>query len=123
MPRFSNPELVRQWRNRLRRFEQSELTVAEFCQIEDYSVASFYRWRHRLSNDTVGGHAASFVAVELPSGSLGTDHSDRLCQDDDIGLQIELPGGALARLGRDATDEQQCRLIKNVVQTLREVTP
>lgn len=84
MARSSNPQLVRQWRERLQRFHHSELTVAEFCQSEGYSVASFYQWQRKLQ--------AALPSVPLHAG----DH--------------------------DATDEQQCRLIKNVVQSLTEVT-
>jgi hypothetical protein len=36
------------WRERLRRYVRSELTVAEFCGREGVSVASFYQWRQRL---------------------------------------------------------------------------
>lgn len=126
VPQSFNPELARQWRDRLRRFEQSGFNVAEFCQIEDYSVASFYRWRKKLSTDSLDDRAACFVPVEVPIHTLQAADSDRLhrrcSQGDEHGLQIELPGGALARLGRDASDQEQCRLIRNVVQTLREVT-
>jgi hypothetical protein len=43
-----DPQLAQQWRDRLRRFDLSEVTVAEFCQLEKCSVASFYLWRRRL---------------------------------------------------------------------------
>ena len=38
-----------QWRARLRRFETSRSTVAEFCRGESISIASFYEWRKRLA--------------------------------------------------------------------------
>lgn len=38
-----------QWRARLRRFETSGSTVAEFCHGEQVSIASFYAWRKRLA--------------------------------------------------------------------------
>lgn len=61
----------------------------------------------------MGGRAGTFVPVEL-SGTMtqAPRHG---------GLQIERPGGAVVRLDRDATDEQQRRLNKNVVETLSEV--
>lgn len=37
------------WRERLQRFKQSGLTVANFCQREGISVPSFYEWRRRLA--------------------------------------------------------------------------
>lgn len=36
------------WRARLAKFGRSDLTVAEFCQKEKVSQASFYHWRSRL---------------------------------------------------------------------------
>jgi transposase-like protein len=42
------------WRERLRRYDRSELTVAEFCQREGVSVPSFYQWRRRLAEISAG---------------------------------------------------------------------
>ena len=36
------------WMRRIQRFSRSRLTVAEFCEREDVSVAAFYQWRRRL---------------------------------------------------------------------------
>ena len=38
----------RVWRERLRRFGQRGVAVAEFCEDEGVSTASFYNWRRRL---------------------------------------------------------------------------
>lgn len=38
------------WRQRLRRFDQGNLTVAAFCRQEGVSVPSFYHWRKRLGS-------------------------------------------------------------------------
>ncbi len=48
MKRGSSPVKVRQWRDRLLRFQQSGETVAEFCRKERVSEASLYRWRKKL---------------------------------------------------------------------------
>lgn len=48
MKRGLSPVKVRQWRERLLRFQQSEQTVAEFCRKERVSEASLYRWRKEL---------------------------------------------------------------------------
>ena len=34
MARLPNPQLAQQWRERLERFDHSELTIAEFCELE-----------------------------------------------------------------------------------------
>ncbi len=36
------------WLERMQRFSQSRLTVAEFCDREQVSVAAFYQWRRKL---------------------------------------------------------------------------
>ncbi len=41
----SKPDL---WLRRLQRFSRSRLTVAEFCDREQVSVAAFYQWRRKL---------------------------------------------------------------------------
>lgn len=88
MSRASNPQLAEQWRQRLDRFQNSALTVAQFCQNEDLSVASFYRWRHKLTEQSLPAVAA-FVAVEVDPS---------LNQADNRSIHIELPGGAVVRL-------------------------
>lgn len=119
VPRTSSPELTAQWRDRLRRFEQSQLTVADFCQLEGYSAASFYKWKRRIADEYRGDHSDAFVPVELPVDALQRPPHDEPGQG--VDLRIELPGGALLRLDVDASDRQQCRLIKNVVRSLAEV--
>ena len=119
MPQFPNPKLAQQWRDRIELFAQSGLTVANFCDREGCSVASFYQWRRKLRSSVPdiptgpGDRAASFVAVELQPDAMEAAQLN--------GLTIELPGGAVARLDRNATDEQQRRLITNIVEALSEV--
>lgn len=48
MKRGSSPVKIRQWRERLLRFQKSGQTVAEFCRKERVSEASLYRWRKQL---------------------------------------------------------------------------
>jgi hypothetical protein len=113
MPKVPDLQLAQQWRDRLRRFEHSELTVAEFCRLEEYSVASFYRWRQRLRSGQLGDRSGTFIPVELPATMPQPPRHGS--------LQIELPGGAVIRLDHEATDEQQRRLIKNIANALSEV--
>jgi hypothetical protein len=40
--------LERSWRERLRRYERSGLTIREFCKQEDLSAAQFSWWRAEL---------------------------------------------------------------------------
>jgi hypothetical protein len=44
------------WSGRMRRYANSGLTVAAFCERERVSVPSFYYWRRKLgTGDTAGG--------------------------------------------------------------------
>ena len=48
MARKVNQALRDEWRKRIQRQQQSGLTVAEFCQREDVSTATFYGWKRKL---------------------------------------------------------------------------
>ena len=83
-----------EWRERLRRFDASGMTVLRFCQAEGVSAASFYTWRRRLGLGgarggtrpvfqqvvvTPAARAASGLVVRLASGAeieVGAGHLD-----------------------------------------------
>jgi transposase-like protein len=48
MARRVNQALREEWRKRIEGQQQSGLTVAEFCQREGVSTATFYVWRRKL---------------------------------------------------------------------------
>lgn len=64
------------WLRRFRRFRESGLSVARFCQRERVSVPAFYQWRKKLaanSHGRDGGPSASSgspasVRVPVPAG-------------------------------------------------------
>lgn len=41
-----------EWRARLERFRQAEVSVTRFCRGEQVSVPSFYQWRKKLAEDS-----------------------------------------------------------------------
>ena len=76
--------LANEWRERLCRYESTQLTIAEFCIVEGVSVSSFYQWRKKLERNPLGdttpatGRAdfapvrllnAANVIVQLPGGT------------------------------------------------------
>jgi len=79
------------WVERLARQRRGGLSIAEFCRREGISPPSFYSWRKRLEQD----ERALFVPVEL----------SRLVEPSALGVQIELPGGALVTLPAGASAE------------------
>ncbi len=107
MTRLPNPQLALQWRKRLDRFDQSELTITEFCELEGYSTASFYQWRRKLRDGELPD-APAFVRVDLDSSDLpcGVHRS----------IEIALPGGAIVKVPSGATVTEQRGLIAAIVQ-------
>ena len=75
-----------QWRTWIAQCEQSDLTVARFCESIGVSVNTYYRWRQRLQREPLACEpAAEFVSIALPSSQI----------------EIEIPGGAVARVCND----------------------
>lgn len=76
------------WRTRLRRYRQSDLTVAEFCRREGVSVPSFYQWKKKLADDNSPPLAAAEVVdpkfVPLVVNDSATHPA----------VTLRLPGGA-----------------------------
>ena len=52
MARTKSAEVWALWRDRLRRYLSSDLTVAAFCDWEGVSQAAFYVWRKKLPADS-----------------------------------------------------------------------
>ena len=97
-----------QWRERLRRFERSKLSVVEFCRREQVSAPSFYQWRRKLSKAAASAPSrpspprANFVPVQLAGVSA-------------ISLEVRFPNGAQLKL--PAADHELVRLsIQTIAQ-------
>jgi hypothetical protein len=114
-------ERERIWRDRIAWQQQSGMTVAECCDAEGVSVASFYRWKKLLSETGRqcagrGGRRQierppSFVPITLHQSTLGrtvdgADLQDYMAQghsdDGTVGsLRVELPNGVVIHLPRN----------------------
>ena len=88
----------REWRLLLAKFSASGLGVSAFCRSEEFSEASFYRWRAKLSDVVDRGDvvvresAASFVDL----GALNSQASPRPRLD----LKLDLGEGLVLHLAR-----------------------
>ena len=82
------------WRDRLAKYRQSDLTVAEFCRQEGVSNPSFYQWRKRLEQGRTRSKQnrppspsddgqPPFLPVTIPSSAVA---------------EIELPNGVRIRV-------------------------
>jgi len=76
-----------QWRTWIEACQQSDLTIANFCESIGVSVHTYYRWRRRLRDEPVATDslAGKFVPLALPENQI----------------EIELPGGSIARITND----------------------
>lgn len=79
------------WADRLERFQQAGQSVAQFCQAEDISPASFYQWRRKLCPrpDDILVKPAKFVPVTLPESQTPQPSTV---------MSVVLPGGVRVRL-------------------------
>ena len=59
------------WKKRLGKFQNSNLTVAQFCQQEQVSAASFYQWKRKLAkesqSDIKSPNQNDFLPVQVTS--------------------------------------------------------
>jgi len=67
MGRRADHEKHCEWSERIRRRRESGLTVAEFCEWEGVSVASFYNWQKRLRVAKTRRQSVEWVTPEVRS--------------------------------------------------------
>jgi transposase-like protein len=48
MSRVSDPDVLRQWSERLAQFQQTPQTIGQFCRSIGCSVATFYFWKRKV---------------------------------------------------------------------------
>lgn len=97
---------ARLWADRMRRFEADDRTVTQFYLDEGVSQPSFYQWRRKLKERSVGADehrpigTARFLPVALPTASPTGDDIDPAGSI----TTIELPGGVRIRVEVPAAD-------------------
>jgi len=79
------------WSERLRRYSNSSLTVAAFCERERVSVQSFYYWRRKLPGMT--GTSASGPGRGLGRGPQKRDFVPIAIRTS-AAIKLRLPNGA-----------------------------
>lgn len=103
MPRS---EAAKLWQERLRRFDRSQMTVAQFCRNEGISQPSFYQWKKKLrqhSGDAKPKPTATgvqFMPLRLTadSGHHVAPKSGEQVKPALASTTIELPGGVRIRV-------------------------
>jgi transposase-like protein len=91
------------WRRRWERFEDSSVTVAEFCRREGVSQANFYQWRKRLTKGATSAEQAATrgTAVAREQAAVaggGQTPFVELAWAAAAVVEIELPNGVRVRV-------------------------
>ena len=89
-----------QWISWFSEFEQSGLTVREFCRRKQISDNSFYSWRKKLEVQPPN-HSAGSASPFVPVSVLDSNK-----------VEIDLPCGATIRVDRHSLDEVLVCLIR-----------
>ena len=86
---------VRVWRERLLRFDDSGMTISEFCSAEGVSKSSFYAWRQKMGRAGDCGAAVSERLFEPVTIALGA-------------VKIRLPDGTLIEVPSESENALRC---------------
>jgi hypothetical protein len=98
-----DPAATRQkWVERVQRFGDSHLTVAQFCLAEGVSVPAFYQWRRTLAAERVTepGDRPTVVPVRVARATPA--------------VEVVLPSGALLRFSADCDPQRVAALLRVV---------
>lgn len=100
MGRFDLVSRQEVWQRRIQRFSRSRLTVAEFCDREQVSVAAFYQWRRKLvalgQSSAATAQAQGCLSAQVVSGSPNGFVPVRVWQSSAI--EVRLPNGVALTL-------------------------
>lgn len=80
------------------KFESSGLPQAEFCRVHGIPLSTFTYWRRRLRMSP--SSSPPFLQVEVVGDGSG------------FPIEVSLPGGLIARIGADASEEMIRRLVR-----------
>lgn len=97
---------VQEWTQRIKRFEKSSLTVAQFCQSEGVAEQSYYHWKRKLRDSAATRSPNRFQAVRVsPTGGLSSGPTT-----------IQLGKGIHIQLGSDLSVAEQ--VVKQVLDVV-----
>jgi len=89
------------WSGRMRRYTNSGLTVAAFCERERVSVPSFYYWRRKLeTGDVAGGDTGRMSRVGRAPVPQKRDFVPIAIRNS-VAIKMRLPNGAQLWLPAD----------------------
>ncbi len=91
MGRQANQAKALEWQERLRRFEESDLTVSRFCSRERVTEPTFWYWRRKCADNGVPlePSAPVFAPVDIIGGRS---------------MPLRFPAGAVLEIPEDRPD-------------------
>ena len=108
----NSSKTVQVWADRLDRFDQADITVAQFCQNENVSQASYYYWRRKIRGTTRTDHqrlhkstsSSPRLTARKPAGFLPV----RLAAPPSPAtvMAVDLPGGIRIRFEIPACNQE-----------------
>lgn len=107
--RASDVKTFAEWRDRLRRFESSELSIDGFCRQEEVDRTQFAEWSQALRGGALGegglsGERPAFAPVTMRAHYI----------------EVLLPGGGLVRLSSGVDRSLLLDVIRSVSIVLQE---
>lgn len=103
---MSRSDTAKLWHERLRRFDGSQMTVAQLCQSEGVSQPSYYKWKKKLRQRPSDAKSKpSTTGVQFMPLRLATKPANQVAPETDqqaapslACTTIELPGGVRIRV-------------------------
>lgn len=90
-----------EWEERFCRFENSQMSVSSFCDVEEVSVASFYRWRKKLADASLSMAAVASVSPMFQQVEVASVDSGVVIDSSRRATKIRIGGGIEIELGTD----------------------
>lgn len=117
MARKPDPQVRAAWAARIGRFQQSSLTVVDFCATEGVSVAAFYQWRRKLRREDSAPAFLPLVVADRPrQAAPEADFVAPMPARSRQPIHMKLPGGVAVTVDEHTGQE---RLTEVLVATIR----
>lgn len=88
MARTASPVVRRRWQQLVGGFDGRVETVAEYCDRNQVSTTSYYKWKRKLSNESEPGGEA--VAARKQNSAFLPVQIDRVVQPSDSAVSVQL---------------------------------
>tara|TARA_R110002049_G_scaffold46487_1_gene135211 strand:+ start:176399 stop:176725 length:327 start_codon:yes stop_codon:yes gene_type:complete len=92
---MTRSETAKLWAERLRRFQQAQMTVAQFCADEGVSQPSFYSWKRKLQSPQTQNALTTARFMPVAFQAKPEQHRTPATH---AKATIELPGGIRIRV-------------------------